>query len=124
MCCSAPKSWRTRLEIAHIKAGNTYENAKGFNLTPGGETGVNQAACKPFAFKDKKTGALLCGINLAQFCREQKRYDYQQLSRLRRGEIAEYEDLIALRTPEITFEAPKTDEPADVPPQTLDFEND
>jgi hypothetical protein len=46
-------------EIHHITEGNTYQNPKGFNLTPGGEAGVSQAACKPFVFKDIKSDILL-----------------------------------------------------------------
>ena len=93
-------------EIHYIAEGNTYENPKGFNLTPGGETGVSQAACKPFAFRDIQTGTLFCGTNLAQFCREQPHYEYQQMCRLRRGEIEVYKDLVALDTPEIQFDKP------------------
>jgi hypothetical protein len=99
------------LEIHYITEGNTYQNPKGFNLTPGGEAGVSQAACKPFAFKDTKTGTLLCGTNLAQFCREQPLYDYQQMCKLRRGEIRMYMNLIALETPEIQFDKPNDGSP-------------
>ncbi|WP_146180075.1 hypothetical protein [Opitutus sp. ER46] len=88
-------------EIQHIKDGNTYENPRGFNMTPGGYEGVSVAAAKPFAFRDAKTGTLFIGTNLSQFCRDQPQYDYVQLSRLRRGEIQIYMDLIALDVPEL-----------------------
>ena len=93
-------------EIHYITDGETFQNPKGFNKTPGGEKGVSQAACKPFAFKDIKTGKLLYDRNLAQFCRKNPQYDYQQMCRLRRGEIQIYKDLVALDTPEIQFDKP------------------
>lgn len=88
-------------EIFHIEKGNTFKNPKGFNLTPGGEGDAKYAAAKTFAFKDVENGTLFCGTNLAEFCREHPHFNYQQLSRLRRGEIDIYENLIALETPEI-----------------------
>lgn len=88
-------------EVAHIEKGNTFKNPKGFNHTPGGEGDAKFAAAKRFAFKDIENDTLFYGTNLAQFCREQPKYDYQQLSRLRRGEIQIYENLIALEIPEI-----------------------
>ena len=100
-----PKEKLDEREIFYIADGNTFTNPKGFNLTPGGEKGISEAACKPFAFRDTKTGTLQCGTNLAQFCRDQPRYDYQQMCRLRRGEVEFYEDLIALPLPEIEFGA-------------------
>jgi hypothetical protein len=99
-------------EIHYITEGNTYQNPKGFNMTPGGEKGINQAACKSFAFKDTKTNTLLCGTNLAQFCREQPQYDYQQMSKLRRGDIQMYKHLVALETPEIQFDKPNDVSPS------------
>lgn len=88
-------------EIHYIAAGDTYLNPKGFNLTPGGSDGVREAAAKAFAFIEKETGHLFAGTNLAQFCRDQKKYDYQQMCRLRRGEIVEYMGLIAVETPDL-----------------------
>ncbi len=88
-------------EVFHIEQGNTFKNPKGFNLTPGGEGDAKYAAAKHFAFKDIENGTLFCGTNLAEFCREQTKYDYQHMSRLRRGEIDTYMNLIALETPEI-----------------------
>ncbi len=87
-------------EISHIDKGNTYKNPKGFNLTPGGEGDARFAAAKTFAFKDRETGTYFFGTNLAQFCREQPKYDYQQLCRLRRREIDVYMDLVALDCPQ------------------------
>lgn len=101
-----PEDVLSQREIHYITEGNTFLNPKGFNMTPGGEKGVSQAACKPFAFKDIKTGELLCDRNLAQFCRTNPKYDYQQMCRLRRGDIQMYKDLVALETPEIQFDKP------------------
>jgi hypothetical protein len=98
-------------EIHFISTGNTYENPKGFNFTPGGSDGIRDAASKPFAFIEKESGTVLAGTNLAQFCRDQKKYDYQQMCRLRRGDIQEYLGLIAVATPDLS--SPETDLPPD-----------
>lgn len=99
-------------EVRHIKEGKTYENPKGFNLTPGGEGDARFAAAKGFAFTDRETGTYFFGTNLAQFCREQPKYDYQQMCRLRRGEIDVYEDLVALDVPEIGVQQTPTEQDA------------
>ena len=83
-------------EIELIESHNTYENPKGFNLTPGGERGVSLAAAKPFFFEHIHDKTHFIGTNLAQFCRDNPEYDYDSMSRLRRGEISVYKDMIAI----------------------------
>jgi hypothetical protein len=100
-------------EVDYIKDGNTFENPKGFNLTPGGEGDAKFAAAKPFAFKDRKNETCFYGTNLVQFCKEQTKYDYQQMCRLRRGDIAVYMNLVALAIPEIGADPKQTEHGAD-----------
>jgi len=62
-------------EIHHIEEGDTYNNPKAFNLTPGGDDGVRLAAAKNFVSKDLQNGSYFYGSNLAQFCRDHPIYD-------------------------------------------------
>ena len=88
-------------ETELIEQHNTYENPKGFNLTPGGEGGIRVAAAKPFAFLHLESVEYFYGNNLAQFCREQPQWNYNKLASLRRGDIDFYQGFVKVDVPDL-----------------------
>lgn len=72
-------------EKEYIAKDSTYDNPKGFNLTPGGEGVGGDVNALPFHFRNAESGEEVKGENLNDFCRQHPELNRDCMYRVKNG---------------------------------------